>query len=145
MNLKISSFIAFAIGLSGLIYLINKHYIISQNPITIAIQLSSVAFMIWARIIFGLRSFHVTANSTKGELVTSGPYRWLRHPIYASIIYFSMASIISFPFIDTIAAVALIVIGLFGRMILEEKSLLMTYENYAEYCKKAKRIIPFLF
>jgi protein-S-isoprenylcysteine O-methyltransferase Ste14 len=56
-----------------------------------------------------------------------------------------LVSIISFPFIDTVAATALIAGGLFVRMILEEKSLLLTYENYAEYSKKAKRIIPFIF
>ena len=120
-------------------------YIITKNPISIIIQVASIVIMIWARFTFGFRSFHATANTTKGELVTTGPYRWLRHPIYASIIYFSCASIISYPFIDTIAAVILIISGLFVRMILEEKSLRLTYDNYVEYSKHAKRIIPFLY
>lgn len=145
MTLKIVSFLAFGLALLGLVFLINKDYILSTNPVTIIIQLCSIAFMIWARITFGLRSFHVTANSTKGELVTTGPFRWLRHPIYASAIYFSWASIISYPYIDSIAAVILITIGLFVRMILEEKSLLLSYDNYAEYSKHTKRIIPFIF
>jgi protein-S-isoprenylcysteine O-methyltransferase Ste14 len=101
--------------------------------------------MIWARIIFGLRSFHVTANTTKGELVTTGPYRWLRHPIYAAIMYFAFAAIISYPFIDAIAAFMLISAGLLFRIVLEEKELLKTYDNYAEYSKHAKRIIPFIY
>ena len=145
MRLKIVSLIGFGIAVLGLVFLIEKDYILSKNPISIIIQIGSIAFMIWARITFGLRSFHATANTTKGELVTTGPYRWLRHPIYASIIYFSWASVISYPFIDTVAAVILISGGLFVRMILEEKSLKLTYDNYAEYSKHAKRIIPFLF
>lgn len=145
MTFKFGSLIGFGIAILGLLLLLDKNYILSKNPITIFIQLCSIAFMIWARITFGLRSFHVTANTTKGKLVTTGPYRWLRHPIYAAIIYFSLASIIAYPFIETIVGVVLIGVGLFLRMILEEKSLLITYEEYAEYSKRTKRIIPFLF
>jgi protein-S-isoprenylcysteine O-methyltransferase Ste14 len=101
--------------------------------------------MIWSRLTFGVRSFNATANATTGKLVTNGPYHFLRRPIYASLIYFFIASIISFPFVKTFIAVGLIVTGLFVRMILEEKSLLVAYGDYAEYSKKTKRIIPFVF
>jgi protein-S-isoprenylcysteine O-methyltransferase Ste14 len=143
--LKTGSLTGLGIAVVGLFYLVTKNYIFTKNPIVIIIQLCSIVFMIWARITFGIRSFHATANTTKGGLVTNGPYRWLRHPIYAAVIYFSWASVISFPFIDTILAVILISVGLFVRMILEEKSLKLTYDNYVEYSKHTKRIIPFIF
>ena len=145
MNLKIGSLIGFGIVIVGLIILLKQNLILSTNPITITIQLGSIAFMIWARITFGIRSFHASANTTKGKLVTTVPYRLLRHPIYAAVIYFSWASVIAYPFMITIGAVILISGGLFIRMILEEKSLLLTYDNYAEYAKHTKRIIPFIF
>jgi protein-S-isoprenylcysteine O-methyltransferase Ste14 len=145
MNLKLASLIGLGVALLGVFYLLYKNYIISKNPVTIIIQVCSICLMAWARITFGLRSFHAAANTTKGGLVTNGPYHWLRHPIYASLIYFFSACIISFPFIDTIGAVILIVVGLFTRMLLEEKFLLADYDEYAAYCKRAKRIIPFLF
>ena len=145
MNLKIVSLIAFGVALIGVFYLVDKNYIFSKNPISIIIQVCAVGLMIWARLTFGVRSFNATANATKGKLVTNGPYHWLRHPIYASLIYFFIASIISFPLIETIIAVSLIIVGLFVRMILEEKSLLAAYDDYAEYSKQTKRIIPFVF
>ena len=145
MRLKIGSLIGLGIAVMGLFFLLDRDYILSKNPITIIIQLCSIALMIWARITFGFRSFHATANTTKGELVTNGPYRWFRHPIYAAIIYFSWASVIAYPFLETVAAVLLITGGLFVRMLLEEKSLFSTYDNYADYAKRTKRIIPFLF
>jgi hypothetical protein len=37
---------------------------------------------------FGARSFHAGANPTDGGVVTAGPYRFFRHPIYAAILYF---------------------------------------------------------
>lgn len=145
MKLKIASLIGLGMAILGLVYLLNENYIFSKNPIAIVIQICAFALMIWARLTFGLRSFHATANTTRGGLVTKGPYRLLRHPIYAAIIYFVSASLISFPFIQTLGAIALIVIGLFIRIVLEEKSLLASYPEYVTYCKRAKRIIPFLF
>ena len=145
MNLKITSLIAFVVAVAGVIYLYTKDYIFSRNPVTIAIQVFAAGLMIWARLTFGIRSFNASANTTKGKLITNGPYRWFRHPIYASIIYFFIGSAIAFPFIEVIGAVFLIIAGLFVRMLLEEKSLFNTYEAYAEYCRKTKRIIPFIF
>lgn len=145
MTLKIGSLIAFGIALLGILFLFEKNYIFSENPITIIIQICSAMLMIWARITFGFRSFHTTANTTKGELITNGPYHWFRHPIYAAVIYFFAACLISYPFIETFAAVVLIIGGLFGRMLLEEKSLFATYKEYAMYSTQTKRIIPFLF
>jgi len=145
MNIKIPSLIAFAVALVGVLYLYDKNFIFSHNPVSITIQIFAVGLMVWARLTFGMRSFHAAANATKGKLVTNGPYRWFRHPIYAALIYFFAASIISFPFIETVGAFLLIFIGLFARMLLEEKSLRIAYDDYAAYCKKTKRIIPFIF
>lgn len=145
MNLKTGSLFAFGIVVLAILFLLEKHYIFSENPVTIIIQAAAVILMIWARVTFGLRSFHAGANTTKGELVTTGPYHLLRHPIYAALIYFFWASVISYPFIETIAAAIVISIGLFVRMLFEEKSLLLAYDGYEAYAKKTKRIIPFLF
>jgi protein-S-isoprenylcysteine O-methyltransferase Ste14 len=101
--------------------------------------------MLWARVTFGIRSFNASANTTKGKLVTNGPYRWFRHPIYASLIYFFIGSLIAYPKIDVIVAVCVIIAGLYVRMLLEEKFLSETYIDYPAYRKKTKRIIPFIF
>ena len=145
MSSKIGSFSGYAIAVAGLVFLIFKKYIISENPVTIVIQLTSFCLMIWARITFRSRSFHLTAEPTGGGLVTNGPYRWLRHPIYAGIIYFSWACLIAFPETEAFFAVILITAGLFTRMLLEEKELKKTYPEYEEYSKRAKRLIPFIF
>ena len=142
---KTASLIAFGIAVFGIIFLIKNKSVLSQNPSTIVIQVCSLGLMIWARITFGRRSFHAAANTTEGKLITSGPYKWLRHPIYAAVIYFFWASLISYPEIQTLIAVLMITGGLFARMIFEEKNLLTVYDEYAAYMKRTKRIIPFIF
>ena len=146
MIVKAGSLIALAVAFIGVLYLFNKDYIFSKNILAIAIQICAAGLMIWARVTFGIRSFHATANTTKGGLVTNGPYHFLRHPVYASLIYFFGACAISYPFKETIAAILLIIAGLSVRILLEEKSLQETYnQEYKDYSKRTKRIIPFLF
>ncbi len=144
MFLKFSSLVAFAISVLGMVYLFKNHSILSDNPVVIIIQILAFGLMIWARMTFGFKSFHASANAFKEKLVTNGPYKWLRHPIYAAVIYFFLACIISFPNIETIVAVALIVFSTIVRMLLEEKSLKENFEEYTSYSKRTKRLIPFV-
>ncbi len=145
MNLRSISLMGFGTAVLSAFFLAWKNYIFSSNLVSITIQICSAGLMLWARITFGSRSFHAAADPSKGKLVTNGPYHWLRHPIYASLIYFFSTCIISYPFIETIVAVILIWLGLFTRMLIEEKFLLKTYEEYSEYSKRTKRVIPFIF
>lgn len=142
---KMGSIFGYGIAVIGLFFLVYNNHIISKNPVITGIQLLSFCLMIWARITFKSRSFHLTANPTEGGLVTNGPYRWLRHPIYAAVTYFSWACLVAFPKIEVLAAVLLITVGLFIRMLLEEMELKKVYPEYTEYSKRAKRFIPFIF
>ena len=53
-----------------------RHALFADHPVGIAVQVAAVLLMLWARVTFGLRSFHAAANPTEGGIVTSGPYRW---------------------------------------------------------------------
>jgi protein-S-isoprenylcysteine O-methyltransferase Ste14 len=142
---KITSVAVFFLAVVGLIYLIFQHYLFAGHPVGIAVQVLSAALMIWARITFGTRSFHAVANTTEGRLVTNGPYRWLRHPIYAAVIYFVWAGVLCHPVIEAVAAAVLISMSLIARMLIEEKFLREAYIEYSEYSKHTSRLIPLLF
>jgi protein-S-isoprenylcysteine O-methyltransferase Ste14 len=145
MSIKYGSITGYVIAVLGMSFLIYNNYIISKNPIIIIVQLLAICLMIWARITFKSRSFHHEADVTEGGLVTKGPYRWFRHPIYTAAIYFSLACLIAFPKIEVLIAVIFITGGFFVRMVLEEKALNKAYPEYADYSKRAKRLIPFLY
>jgi len=144
MNSKNASIIFLGIAMLCFGYLLAMHLVFSTNPVGIAIQLLAVSLMAWARFTFGIRSFHGAANTTKGGLITHGPYKWFRHPIYAALIYFIWAGILSHISIETIGAAIVITLCLVGRFLLEEKFLMETYPEYQTYAAKTKRIIPFL-
>jgi len=144
MSSNLKSIAAFVVAVLGIVFLILQRSIVSDNPVSIVIQILSVALMFWARWTFGIRSLHAGATPTQGGLVMDGPYRYLRHPIYASITYFVWAGVLPQMTILTLLGAIVVTASLYVRMKIEEHLLLKEYPGYAEYMKKAKRFLPFV-
>ena len=142
--LKWTSVLAFALMVAGLAWLIARGDVIARSIPAIAVQIAAVVLMIAARITFGRRSFHAAANPTAGGLVTTGPYAWLRHPIYAAILYFIWSTALDHRSWQALAAAALVTVGGIVRMLAEETLLVQRYPEYAAYRSRTARVIPFL-
>jgi protein-S-isoprenylcysteine O-methyltransferase Ste14 len=139
-----ASIIAFAVSVAALAALIFRESILAVGFIGISIQVLSAMLMVWARVTFGHRSFHASATPTKGGLITSGPYRFIRHPIYASLMYFYWTAIAThFTLIEMVLGIV-ITIGFIIRILAEERLILEHYPEYAAYAVRTKRIIPFI-
>jgi protein-S-isoprenylcysteine O-methyltransferase Ste14 len=115
------------------------------SAVAIALQTAAVALIIWARITFGKRSFHAAANPTAGGLVTTGPYRYIRHPIYSAACLFAWAAIIVHLSWASVGFGLLIFAGAAARMLAEEHLVKQRYPEYLDYSKVTKRMIPHLF
>lgn len=142
---NILSILGYLLAVAALLWLFFIHHLFAKSPYLLVVQVAAVLLMIWARMTFGLRSFHAAASTSEGGLVTTGPYRYWRHPIYASIIYFVWAGQIEVPGAVPLALAATVSLGLFARMLVEERFLTQTYPEYPEYAKHAKRLIPFVY
>ena len=142
---RILSGIGFLGMVAAILGLIATHSILARNPILIAVQVLAVLLMLWARLTFGLRSFHASANPTAGSLVTSGPYRFLRHPIYGAVLLFIFSAVASNISIPNAGLALLGTLGALIRIFLEESLLRREYPEYAAYSKRVNRLIPFVF
>ena len=148
MNPKTNSLIATLILMASIIALYLSHSLIAKLPVGIGLQIAAAVLMLWARVTFGARSFHATANPTEGGLVTNGPYRFWRHPIYAAVLLFVWAGVLTqggAPSLISIflAVAATVTTGV--RIHSEEQLLKQTFPAYAEYSARTKRLIPFVF
>jgi protein-S-isoprenylcysteine O-methyltransferase Ste14 len=140
-SLSILSFLLMALSGLALYY---HGGLFSDNPVVIAVQLAALALMIWARITFGRRSFHAAANPTEGGLVTNGPYRFIRHPIYSAVLYAVWAGALAhFGLVNILLALACTLGGVI-RMLIEERLIVLRYPAYADYARRTRRIIPFI-
>lgn len=79
-----------------------------------------------------------------GELVTHGPYRFVRHPIYAGLIFGTLgwallrANLLGL----ALAVVLFIFFDLKSRR--EERWLREAYTGYADYQKRVKKLVPWV-
>ncbi len=144
MSLKWGSVAAFALMVTGLAWMMARQEVIAHDVPAIAIQIGAAALMIAARLTFGRRSFHAAADATAGGLVTTGPYRWLRHPIYAAILYFVWSAALDHRSWQAVASALIVTAGAALRMFAEETLLGETYPEYAAYRARTARVIPFL-
>ncbi|MGH7688111.1 MAG: methyltransferase family protein [Gemmatimonadaceae bacterium] len=142
---NILSLLGLLLAAAALVGLLSVHHLFATGPYLLAVQVAAVLLMIWARKTFGVRSLHAAASPSAGGLVTTGPYRYWRHPIYASIIYFVWAGQVQAPGAIPLALAATVSLGLGARMLLEERFLTRAYPEYPEYAKTAKRLIPFVY
>ena len=143
--LKLISVLGLVVMIGALIGLYKIGVLITAQPIAIALQLMAIALMAWARITFGRRSFHAAANPTAGGLVTTGPYRIIRHPIYTAACLFGWGAIVVQRSLVSVALGILLLLGALMRMICEERLVKQKYPEYAEYAKVTKRMVPYLF
>lgn len=139
------SILAFAAMVAGIVWLLARGEVFAHSGPAIGVQAMAVLLMILARVAFGMRSFHAAANPTEGGLVTTGPYRWLRHPIYAAILYFTWATAIDHRTRGAMLAALLITAGAAARMYFEEQMLVSMYPEYRDYAARTARVVPFLF
>lgn len=144
MLTRMISIIATAVLMAAAVALVYRGALLGTGPISLSLQVAGIALMVWSRLTFGLRSFHYAANPTQGGLVTSGPYRYLRNPIYAAawLILWTGVAVHWSPMNGALAAV--VAVTLLIRIACEEALLRGTYPEYADYATKTARLIPFV-
>jgi protein-S-isoprenylcysteine O-methyltransferase Ste14 len=143
--MKLLSLLGYLSMVGGLLLLIAMHSLLSPSPVVIVVQACGTALALWARVTFGRRSFHLAANPTEGGLVTTGPYRFIRHPIYTGIVLIVTASLASHLSWSASLAASLVFGGTLLRIYCEETLVVQRYPEYREYQTKTWRMIPFLF
>jgi|SRR5690349_16513218 len=143
--LKVISILGLFVMIGALVGLYKIGILFTPQPIAIAVQVIAIALMVWARVTFGRRSFHAAANPTVGGLVTSGPYRIIRHPIYTAACLFCWGAILAHLSLVSVALGMLLLLGAVMRMMCEERLLKQKYPEYVEYAKITKRMVPYLF
>jgi protein-S-isoprenylcysteine O-methyltransferase Ste14 len=134
--------VAYALLAVPLAFLVLTKRFFSPLPIVIALQVAGMLVVVWARLTFGMRSFHVGSTATQGGLVTTGPYRFVRHPIYAGVLVILAGVLVGHHYIATLIPVACVALALVVRIVAEERAILRTYPEYASYAQRTKRIIP---
>jgi protein-S-isoprenylcysteine O-methyltransferase Ste14 len=105
---------------------------------------SGIALAIWARINLGRNWGMPMTQKAEPELVTSGPYRFVRHPIYSGLLIGLLGTALATNLIGLII-VAVLGAYFYYSASVEEKNLIATFPvAYPAYRHRTKMLIPFV-
>jgi len=112
----------------------------------VAITLGGLAFAVWARRHIG-RNWSATVTLKQDhELVTSGPYALVRHPIYTGLLFGFLGSAIALGQWRGLLAAAIVYVALLRKYKLEERWMCERFGiAYDAYRARVKALVPFLF
>ena len=79
------------------------------------------------------------------EVVRRGPYRWIRHPLYVGLILALLGSAVAVGARAGYVVIALCFLGIFFKSKKEEAMLSRQLPGYAEYKRRVKGFIPYVF
>lgn len=79
------------------------------------------------------------------QLVTTGPYAWVRHPMYLSLLLFMAGVVLYHGSLANLLALPLLLVAIIGKMNSEERYLRKHFEGYSDYCRNSNRLIPYIY
>jgi protein-S-isoprenylcysteine O-methyltransferase Ste14 len=126
-----------------------EHRLVSSSPIVhglgAALCVAGVALAIWARRRIGRNWGAPMSLRVDHELVTDGPYRFVRHPIYTGLLLAMLGSALAGQL--WWAAILIVSTVYFGASALIEERMMgrLFPLEYPQYRKRTKMLIPFLW
>ena len=113
----------------------------------VALWAAGLALAVWARLYIGRNWGTPMSKKEEGEteLVTTGPYHSIRHPIYTGIITGMIGTSLATTLYGLIAVAVLAGFFIFSALT-EERNMAATFpDTYPAYKASTKMLIPYIF
>jgi protein-S-isoprenylcysteine O-methyltransferase Ste14 len=126
-----------------------RHHAVNDSipgyAVGLALFAAGLGFAIWARVHLGRNWGHPMSRKEDPDLITSGPYRLVRHPIYSGILLAGIGTAVALGWLWLIA-VALAAIYFIYSATVEERYMSQQFPNaYPAYRCTSKMLVPFVF
>lgn len=119
---------------------------VAVNGWFFALELLGILLLVWAVITMRTTKVNVFPEVRTGSgLVTNGPYRWIRHPMYTAGLMISLALVCeAFSYWRGVCWFVLCV-NLVVKLSCEERFLGEVFDDYEAYRLRTWRLVPWLF
>ena len=118
--------------------------VLTRVPAVLPIA-GGIALGLWALGVNRPGNFNVRPEPRPGgHLVTTGPYRFIRHPMYLAVLLFAAGLVLGDVVPWRVAAFIALAAVLHAKAAIEERLLRDTHPGYADYARRTPRVIPFL-
>ena len=140
--------VVMAVAVFVLVRVLRGGSLVIHDPVLGAIGalvlVCGLALCVWARVHLGRNWGTPMTEKEEPELVTSGPYRFVRHPIYSGLIVGVIGTALATSLLG-LAIAAVLVAYFYYAASVEEKNLTATFPTaYPAYRLSTKMLIPFV-
>ena len=114
---------------------------IGKFGVTVAVV--GIAFAIWARWHLG-ENWSATVTLKEGhELISSGPYRYMRHPIYSGMLLAFVGTALALGEYRALISVCIVLVAFYTKAKKEELFLTQEFgEKFREHSRRTGRFLP---
>lgn len=111
--------------------------------IAFVLVVTGVALAIWSRVVLGRNWSSVVQIKRDHELIETGAYRYVRHPIYTGILLAFIGTAVKVGDVRGIFAVLIVFASFWRKLRMEERMLGETFgEVYSAYRRRTRALIP---
>jgi len=103
-------------------------------------------FTVWARVHLGRNWSGTVTLKDSHQLIRSGPYAWVRHPIYTGLLLAMLGSAVARNDWRSMVGFALVVASLVRKLRIEERFMREKFgEQYASYARDVRALVPWIW
>jgi protein-S-isoprenylcysteine O-methyltransferase Ste14 len=152
---RMRNFIGLRLGVFVIVILVSRsgafkgHHTIVSNPVLqgigMGLFLTGLGLAVWARVYLGRNWGTPMSEKVGAELVTSGPYRYIRNPIYSGLILAAIGTAIAVSWFWLVAVVFMGAYFIYSASVEEHIMERLFPNEYPTYKRSTKMLIPFIF
>jgi protein-S-isoprenylcysteine O-methyltransferase Ste14 len=145
MNDKIKASALVAIQFLCFLLIAVSGRIIAHQPLWLTLEVAGLVLGFWAFYAMGWRNLRtMPLIPEEARLVTDGPYRLIRHPMYTAVLLVVWALIIDDFSLFRLASGLVLTLNQIIKLLYEEHLLMRHFPEYTAYMRTSKRLIPFI-
>ena len=142
---SVKSLVLIVIQIICIVYLGLSGNLLPENIIIRIVMAIAGVIAIWAIMIMNVK-FNVAPDVIKNaRLIKSGPYKFIRHPMYLSVFVITLCWLIDYITYIRISVALILFVVMVSKINYEEGLLKKAFPEYESYISQTKKIIPYIY